>query len=176
MWDSSAMVKKLKVSYFPKEFILVTPIAILLAAYFYYSYYPLTAIIICSVGILAGILAITTFYITEFDLKREFYKDYILILGFGFNYIKKGLKKIDRIIISPAYNKRTVRFPGAQPYQVNSRKFTALLIHDGDELALMTMKSKKKLIKESKNIAHFFKIDIEDRSVRDPYVIDLKKI
>jgi hypothetical protein len=170
------MVKKIKVSYFPKGLILVTPIAVLLAAYFYYSYYPLTAIVISSVGILVGILTVSTFYVTEFDLRRAFYKDYILILGFGFNYKKKGLQEIDRIIISPTYNKHTVRFPGAQPYQVNSREFTALLIHDGDELALMTMKSKKKLIKKIKDIARFFKVDIEDRSVRDPYVIDLKRI
>jgi hypothetical protein len=169
------MVKKISVSYFPQGFLLAVPIGIVLGLHFYYSPYVLAGIIICSMTILTGILTMTTFYITEFDLKRGFYNDYISMLGLVFRHKRKRINKIERIIICPAYYKHTVRFRGAQPYQVNAREFTAYIIHDGNELEIRTMKNKKKLINEIKDIANFFSVDIEDRSVRNPYVVDLKR-
>jgi hypothetical protein len=170
------MVKRLKVGYFPKMLILVTPSGLVLGTYFYYGYYPLTGIIIGVLGVLMGILTLTTFYITAFDLKARVYNDYISILGLRFNHKTRGFRRMEKIIITRGHNEHTVRFPGAEPYLVNSREFSAVLLYDNEELELITKKDKRRLIKEIKGIADFFKVDIEDQSVREPYLIDLKKI
>jgi hypothetical protein len=169
-------MKKIKIRYFPKTLILVTPSALLLGTYFYYGYYSLAGMTIGLMGVLVGILTMTTFYVTIFDLKTRVYKDYISIFGLGFNHQKKGFRKIEKIVITREHHKHTVRFPGAEPYLVNWREFTAVLLHDNDRLELMTKKDKKTLIKEVKHIADFFKVGIEDNTVRQPYSIDLKKI
>jgi hypothetical protein len=173
---SEKMVKKLKVGYFPKMFILAIPSGLALGIYFYNGYYPRAGIITGLLGVLMGILTLTTFYITAFDLKARVYMDYISILGLRFNNKKRGFRRIEKVVITQGHHKHTVRFPGAEPYLVNWREFSAVLLYDNEELELITKKDKRKLIKEIKGIADFFKVDIEDQSVREPYVIDLKKI
>jgi hypothetical protein len=170
------MVKKVKIEYFPKVLIFAIPCGLLLGIYFYYGSYPLTGIIISLLGVSIGILTITTFYTTAFDLKARVYSDYITILGQRFNYKKKPLGTIKKIIIARGRHEHTVRFPGAQPYLVNWHNFTAFLLHDYGKLELMTRKDKKTLIKEVKAVADFFNVDIEDQSVKEPYLIDLEQI
>lgn len=169
------MTKKIKVEYFPRMLVLVTPSALFLGGYFYYSNYPLTGLIIGLLGLLTGILTLTTFYVTEFDFEKHIYRDYFSMLGLWLNYKKKEFKNAEKLVIIRGRHQHTVRFPGAQPYLVNWNEFTAILLLDDDELELMTKKSKRKLIRDIRGIADFFKIDIEDKSVKDPYLIDLKR-
>ena len=146
------MVKTIKVGYFPMKLILVTPGAVLLGVYFYYGYYHLTGVIIGLLGVLIGVLTLTTFYITAFDREGRVYQDYITILGLGFNRKKKAFEKIKKIVVTRGRHQHTVRFPGAQPYLVNWQEFTAVLLYDDDQLELMTKKDKRKLIKEVKGL------------------------
>ena len=125
---------------------------------------------------LIGIIILTTAYITEIDLRSKCSRDYLFFLGFNLRTEVRRFNRIDRIVITRGQHKHTARNLGAEPTAVRWTEFTGTLLFDNGELELMTIKSKKELIIQLKDITKFLDVQMEDRSGRDCFEIDLARV
>lgn len=166
------MKKRIKTPYFPQALIFSTPLFFICGVCLVINTYPLWGVVI----FLLVTIILTTSYITEIDLRKKAYKDYLFFFGFDLQTEIRRFNKIDKIVITMGRHEHVGRFPGAEPYMVNWHQFTATILYDKDAaLELATKKSKKELIKAIKDMATFLQVDVEDRCGREAYIIDMTR-
>lgn len=165
------MKKKIKVPYFPIGLKLITPALFGLGIYLF-SLYLFWALILITLSI----MVLTTNYVTEINLKERKCRDYLSLLGFPFKNETIKFEKLDRIAITKGNHAQTVN-TRSQSRQFDWSDYTGtLLFDDNGSLDLLTRNKKSELIKGLKEFAESLKVNVEDRTTRDHYWIDIKKV
>ena len=166
------MTKKITIPYFPKGLKYATPLFFGTGIYLIVIRYPIWGGLL----ILAGVVIITTNYVTEINLKEKSYRDYLSLLGLTLNEESKKFNKIDRIVITKGNYSQTIN-TRAQSRQLDWSDYTGTLILDNDNtLDLLTRNSKKELIKGLKEFTDFLKVGVEDRTTSEHRWVDMTKI
>ena len=166
------MTKKITIPYFAKGLKYATPLFFGTGIYLIVIRYPIWGVLL----ILAGVVIITTNYVTEIDLKEKTYRDYLSLLGLTLNVESKKFNKIDRILITKGSYSQTIN-TRAQSRQLDWSDYTGTLILDNDNtLDLLTRNNKKELIKGLKEFTDFLKVGVEDRTTNEHHWVDMTKI
>lgn len=164
------MIKKISISYFPAGMKLSTPLFLGGGIYFAVSGHPFWGV----AAIIAGVILVTTQYITEINLRDKSYRDYLSFLWMPFNVDAKRFNSLDRIVITKGNYSQTIN-TRIQSRQLDWSDYTGTLISDSGTLDLLTRSDKKELIKGLKEFADFLKVGVEDRTTGVHYWIDLQK-
>ena len=167
------MIKKIKIPYFSVAFKWVVSLLLFATAVYLavIGYAPWIIILLALV-----IIILTTCYVTEIDLQQKKYRDYLFFLGFCLNEDLKKFQRLDKIVITKGnYSQNaTTR---SRSRQLDWSDYTGtLLVDDDGALDLLTESRKVDLIKGLKVFVEFLKIDVEDRTTNQPYLIDMEKI
>jgi hypothetical protein len=166
------MTKKIVIPYFPRVFHYLSPIIFLGAIYLgIKGLFVWTALIT-----LLGIIILTTKYITEIDIEGKCYLDYLIFLGLRVGKESQPFEKLEKIIVTKAHFSKTLnsRF---QTRQLEITDYTATLIFDhGKSLDLITKNDKRELLKGLKDFAPFLNVQVEDRSTKHNYWVDLNRV
>lgn len=166
------MIKKITIPFFPKGLQYATPLFFGAATYLIFigqNIWGEVLLLIC-------ILILTTRYVTEINLQEKKYNDYLSLLGIHLNNESHPFKQLDRIVITKgSYSQRVVS--RTQDRNLDWTDYTATLIFDRDQtLNLLTLNDKEKLLKGLKDFSTFLDVDVQDRSTRDHYWVDMTKI
>jgi len=166
------MTKKITIPYFTKGLKYVTPLFFGIGIYLIFIHYPIWGVVL----ILAGVIVLTTNYVTEINLKDKFYRDYLSLLGLPLDVESKKFDKIDRIVITKGRYSQTIN-TRVQSRQLDWSDYTGTLILDNDDtLDLLTMNDKKELLKGLKEFTDFLKVGVEDRTTNQYHWVDMTKI
>lgn len=166
----SSVIKKISIPYFPSGMKLTTPLFFGGGIYFAVAGLPFWGVAV----LVAGILILTTRYVTEINLQDKTYRDYLSFLWMPFNVEAKRFNSLDRIIITKGNYSQTIN-TRIQSRQLDWSDFTGTLLSDNGTLDLLTRNDKKELIKGLKEFAHFLKVGVEDQTTGVHYWIDLDK-
>ncbi|MBK5279931.1 MAG: hypothetical protein JJE09_13815 [Bacteroidia bacterium] len=166
------MIKKITIPYFPTGLKYITP---LLAGGGIY-------LIVLSYSVFGGILILvaaiilTSNYVTEIDLGKKVYSDYLSILWLPVNMEKKKFTKIDRIVITKGAYAQTIN-TRSRSRQLDWADYTGTLLFDQlDSLDLLTKTDRTDLLKGIKEFKDFLNVDVEDRTTSQPYWIDMNNL
>ena len=125
---------------------------------------------------LLGGIILTTNYVTEIDLGRKKYRDYLSFLGLKLNMESKTFNGLDRIVITRGDYAQTIN-TRAQSRQLDWVDYTGTLIFDqGESLDLLTRNDKGELLEGLKEFTDFLKVRVEDRTAGFSGWIDMDKI
>ena len=162
------MIKKIIIPYFPKGLKYITPLFIASGIYsMVLGYFILGAILV-----LLTVVVLTTNYITEINLQKKNYKDFISLCGVPLNVESTDFKKLDRIIITKGNYAQTIN-TRVQSRTMKWSDYTGTLLFDSNKtLDLVTRNDKSELVNGLKDFAKFLDVQIEDRTGRDFYRID----
>lgn len=167
------MTKKIITPYFPSGMKYVAAPLCFAAALFLvlHTYYVWSLLLL-----LTGVLVFTTHYVMEMSIRERYIKDYLSIVGIKMNTEIKKFNNLDQITIVKGNYAQTVN-TRVQSRQMNWSDYTATLIMDNrDSLDLLTRTDKHELLKELKPFSDFLQVGVEDRTVAEPYWIDMTKI
>lgn len=128
-----------------------------------------------SLLILLALIMMTTRYVTQIDPSSKTYDDYLFFLGLPLNREKNSFRQMDRIIITKGNYSQTIN-TRAQSRQLDWSDYTATLLFDHGTLDLITMNDKHKLVVYLKELSRFLEVEVEDRTMRDPYIIDMERV
>jgi hypothetical protein len=163
---------KTKIAYFPKGLKFTTPLifagAILLGFSGHY-FWTVVLVILC-------LIILTTYYVTEIDLDKRQYHDYLTIAGIAMNNESQSFSQLDRIVITKGSYAQTVN-TRVQSRQMDWSDYTATVLFDRDiTLDLLTRNDKHELLVALKKMIATLPIDVEDRCGRESYFIDMTKV
>lgn len=164
-------MKTIVIPYFPKGVKYATPVPLALAVYLGVIGYPVWTIIL----VLVTIIVLTTDYVTEINLDKKEYRDFVSFLWMPFEEEKVKFKALYKIVItkrnySQNLNSRT------RSRKIDWSSFTGTLIMDDDKsLELLSRTDKKELIRGLKEFADFLKVDVVDETTSEAFVIDVHK-
>jgi hypothetical protein len=165
------MIKKVTVSYFPRDLKFVTPLLFGAGIYLVVTRHPVWGLLL----ILLGAVILTTHYVTEINLKEKKYLDYLSLLGLSLQVESRTFNSLEKIIITKGNYAQTIN-TRAQSRQLDWSDYTGTLLMDNDNsLDLLTRNSKKDLIKGLKEYADFLQVGVEDQTTRDHFWIDLTR-
>lgn len=163
---------KTRISYFPVGMKYIVPFLLIGAGYLAYLGFPVWTVILT----ITSLIILTTYYVTEIHIEEKRYDDYISILGIPVNNESNSFRTIDRIVITKGSYAQTVN-TRVQSRQLDWSDYTATILFDGDlSLDLLTRTDKHELLVELKKMLTSLSIDVEDRTGRDPYFIDLGRV
>lgn len=164
--------KSIRIPYFPKELRYLTPLGFALAGYVIWAGLP----ILGGIVLLVSLTILNVHYVTELDLEKRNYHDYLSFFGIPLNSDRSSFRDLNRIIISK----------GRYHQNVNSRirsgtiswvDYTAtLLVDNGTPLNLLTRNDKGELLLALRDLAKFLGTPVEDHTLPHPATIDLNRI
>jgi len=166
------MSKKISIPYFPAGLKYITPLIFGASIYlFAFRHWPWSILLV-----LLGLVILFSKYVTEINLEKKICRDYLSILGIPLQNEETAFKTLDRIIITKGIYSQTIN-TRIQSRQMDWTDYTATLLMDNDAtLNLLTRNDKMELIKELKTFSDFLKVDVEDRSTREFYWVDMRKV
>jgi hypothetical protein len=163
-------LKKIKLPYFPRGLKYSSPL--LFAAGIYLAV--TGSMIWAGILIVLGIIILTTEYVTEIDVEKKQYRDYLSFLTIRLSEDRKAFSRIEKIVISKGSYSQTIN-TRVQSRQLDWSDYTGTLIFDAGSLDLLTHTDKRQLIVGLKQFAEYCKVGIEDQSTGRQYWIDLAK-
>ena len=165
-------MKKITIPYFPSGLKYVTPLVFGSAIYLLAIGYPIWS------GVLAllATIVLTTKYVTEINLDRKEYRDFLSFIGLPVEEEKVKFSTINKIVITKDNHSQMLN-SRSRSRQIDWASFTGTLILDENKtLDLLTRTDKKELIKGLIEFAVFLKVDIEDQTTGRHHVVDITKI
>lgn len=166
------MKKRIIIPYFPKGVKYITPLTILSGLYLAFAGHPAWGALL----ILLSIVILTTNYITEIDLEKRVYRDYLSFVWLVLNKEVKKFNVLDRVVITKGDYSQVVN-TRIQSRQMDWSDYTATLLYDNDgSLNLLTNTSKRELLLALKQFTDFIQVDVEDCTSAHPYFIDMSKV
>lgn len=165
------MVKKISIPYFHKGIKYVTPLIFGCGVYLFAMGYYVWGILL----FLIGIAILTTKYITEIDLNRKFYKDYLFVFGMHIDEDFRSFEKADRIVITKGDYSQMLN-ARSRSRQLDWVDYSGTVIFDdASTLTLLTKIDKEELVRGLKEFAQILEVGIEDQTTHRHYWIDLSK-
>lgn len=164
-------MKKISIPYFPTGIKYATPLPLGLGIYLWTIGYPLWT----GVLVLLTIIVLTTNYVTEINLDKKEYRDFVSFLWMPFEEEKVRFKTVNKIVITKENHSQMLN-SRSRSRQLDWSSFTGTLIMDENKtLDLLTRTDKKELITGLREFVDFLKVDIEDQTTNQPFTIDLSK-
>ena len=164
-------MKKIRIPYFPIGIKYATPLFLGLGIYLWAIGHPIW------IGILTllTLIILTTSYVTEINLNKKEYRDFLSILSIPFDEEIKNFKNVDKIVIRKDNHSQMLN-SRSRSRQIDWSSFTGTLITDNSEtLDLLTRTDKTELIKGLKEFVEFLKVEIEDQTTSQHFKIDISK-
>ncbi len=125
--------------------------------------------------VLLTIIVLTTNYVTEINLDKKEYRDFVSFLWMPFQEEKVKFKTVDKIVITKDNHSQMLN-SRSRSRQLDWASFTGtLIIDDNKTLDLLTRTDKKELITGLREFVDFLKVDIEDQTTSQPFTIDISK-
>jgi hypothetical protein len=166
------MTKKIVIPYFPRFFHYLSPVIFLAAIYVAVKGLFLWAIVIA----VTGAVILTTKYVTEIDMESRRYLDYLFFAGLKLSKESQRFERLEKIVVTKAHFSKTLN-SRVQTTQLEITDYTATLIFDhGKTLDLITKNDKRELLKGLKDFAPFLNVNVEDRSTKNHYWVDLSRV
>jgi len=168
-----SMTRKIKISYFSNAFkFIVGPLLLGAAIYLAFDeYFAWVAIFL-----LVVVMIFTTNYVTEINLEQKIYRDYLYFLGLDLNEEARTFDKLEKIVITKGTYSQNIN-TRSRSTRLDWSDYTGTLLHDGNEsLNLLTRNDKEELLKGLKEFAQYLSVDVEDRTVGEPYLVDMKAL
>ena len=166
------MIKKITKPYFHTGLKFVTPLFFGLGLYLFYIKLPFWGVL----TMLAGLLVLTTRYVTEFNLKTLVCRDYLECLSISFDEEIKNLKYVDKIVVTKGdYSQMINTRSRSRQLDWVDYSGTLLFTDNNEPLTLITRNEKEDLLKELKEFAEYLQVTIEDRTTKQHYLVDLSK-
>lgn len=165
------MTKRIIIAYFPKGLKYCAPLLAAAGVYLIVVSHPVWG----GLFVVLSALILTTNYVTEIDLGKKRYRDYLSVLGLAFNDERNTFGRIDRIVITKGNYSQTLN-TRYQTRQMDWTDYTATIIFDNNHLDLLTRTSKKELLLGVKPFAMFLNTNVEDRTTGQPYWIDMQRV
>ncbi len=165
-------MKKIIIPYFPTGLKYVTLLIFGGGVYLWLIGYPIWT----AVMTLLAIILLTTNYVTEINLDKKEYRDYLSFLGMPFKEERNKFNAIEKIIIQKENHSQMLN-SRSRSRQLDWESFTGTLILDNNKtLDLLTKTEKGELIKGLKMFSEFLKVDIEDQTTSRHYVVDTTRV
>jgi hypothetical protein len=164
-------MKKISIPYFPTGIKYATPLLLGLGIFLWTLGYPLWT------GILALLIMIilTTNYVTEIDLDKKEYRDFLSFLWIPFEEERVKFKTVDKIVITKDNHSQMLN-SRSRSRQLDWSSFTGTLIVDNNKtLDLLTRTDKKELVKGLMEFVDFLKVEVEDQTTNRHFMIDISK-
>jgi hypothetical protein len=124
--------------------------------------------------IILAIIILTTEYVTEIDIEKKQYRDYLSFLAIHLSEERRLFSRIEKIVITKGNYSQTIN-TRVQSRQLDWLDYTGTLIFDVGSLDLLTRTDKSQLIIGLKEFAEYCKVGIEDQSTGRHYWVDLAK-
>jgi len=163
-------MKQISIPYFPVGLKIITPLIFATGIYLVATGYIIWGIIL----LIFGVIILTTRYVTEIDLSRKKFRDYLSFLTIPLNEESKAFNSVDRIIVTKGNYSQTIN-TRAQSRQLDWSDYTGTLLLDNGSLDLLTRNDKRELIKSLRDYADFLKVGVEDRTTSQYFWVDLTK-
>jgi hypothetical protein len=164
-------MKKITIPYFPTGIKYATPLLIGLGIYIWTIGYPIWLGILT----LLAIIILTTNYVTEINLDKKQYRDFLSFLWMPFEEEKMKFKMVDKIVITKGNHSQMLN-SRSRSRSLDWSSFTGTLIIDENKtLDLLTRTDRKELIKGLKEFVDFLKVDIEDQTTSEHFKVDITK-
>ncbi|WP_276371086.1 hypothetical protein [Chryseolinea sp. H1M3-3] len=165
-------MKKITIPYFPLGLKYVTPLILGSAIYLLVIGYPIWSAVL----VLIATIILTTKYVTEIDLKKKEYRDFLSFLGIPVGEERAKFNILRKIVITKD-NHSQVLNTRSRSRQIDWTSFTGtLLLDENKTLDLLTKNDKTQLIKGLKEFADFLVVDVEDQTTSRHYLIDINKV
>jgi hypothetical protein len=165
-------MKRVVIPYFPSGMKFVTPVIFGVAIYLFTIGYSAWATTLA----LLAVIILTTKYVTEINLDKKQYRDYLSFLWIPLQEEKTTFRTVNRIVIAKE-NISQMLNSRIQSRQLDWAQFTGTLVYDDVKtLELLTRNDKRELLMGLKEFASLLQVDIEDQSTSHHYIVDLKKI
>jgi len=155
------MTRSIRIPYFPKELRYISPLAVGAAGYLFYLAHPIWAVLI----LLVTLLIFTTHYVTEINLAKKSYRDYLSLLGLPLNVEARTYNELLKIVITKGSYAQTLN-SRIQSRQLDWTDYTATLVMDNGTLDLITRNDKELLIRGTRAFAQFLNVGMEDLTVK----------
>lgn len=148
--------------------VIGVPILGIIAGYLGFGAYYLWMIPV----VLLMAISLTTFYVTEVDLERKSYRDYLSLLFIPLSVERGNYSRLFKIVVTKENLSQTLN-TRAQTRQMKWTSFTGTLVMDSNRtLELLTKTDKTDLINGLLPMAQALNISIEDQTSARHYVID----
>lgn len=163
---------KSTISYFPLGIKLFTPFIFGLALYLGANHYYVWSVVL----IVLCLIVLTTNYVTKIDLQQRKYSDYVSMAGIKLSDETGSFQKIDRIFITKGNYTQKIN-TRVQSRQMDWSDYTATILFDEDNtLDLITRNDKHDLLIELKKMLASLEVDVEDRTGRENYFVDMSRV
>jgi hypothetical protein len=164
-------MKTISIPYFPTGIKYATPLPLGLAIYLYIIGYPVWT----GVLVLLTIIVLTTKYVTEINMDKKEYRDFISFLWIPFEEEKVKFKTVNKIVITKDNHSQMLN-SRSRSRQLDWASFTGtLIIDDNKTLDLLTRTDKRELITGLREFVDLLKVEIEDQTTNQPFTIDISK-
>lgn len=165
------MTRRINIPYFPTGIRYATPALAAAGIYLWIIGYPYWM----GVLILLGMIVLTAHYVTEIDLDKMEYRDFVSVLWMPFAEEKVAFKSVDKIVIQKVNHSQMLN-SRSRSRGLDWSSFTGTLIMDGDKtLDLLTRTDKAELISGLKEFVDFLKVKVEDHTTGQTFTIDMSK-
>lgn len=165
------MTKKIVTPYFPTGMKFVAGLVFIVGLYLTFGHHPILGVVIMA----ACALAVTINYVTEIDLDKKYYSDYLSIAGIKMKEESKTFSTLHQVIITKGNYSQKIQ-TRVQSRQMDWSDYTATLLFDDDRLDILTRGKKRELLIEIKPLVEFLNVGVEDRCSREPYWIDMAQV
>ena len=166
------MVKKIIIPYFHIGIKYVTPLILGLGIYLGIIGYPIWI----AVSVLLSTIILTTRYVTEINLTKKEYRDFLSFFWMPFDEEKNKFNSIIKIVIVREKHSQVLN-SRSRSRQLDWASFTGTLLFDENKsLDLVTTNDKTQLVRGLKDFALFLNVNIEDQTTSQHYLIDIAKI
>jgi hypothetical protein len=165
-------MKKITIPYFPAGLKYVTPLILVTAIYLLAIGYA-----IWSAGLaLIVTIILTTKYVTEINLEKKEYRDFLFFLGIPVEEERVKFRTVVKIVITKDNHSQMLN-SRSRSRQIDWASFTGTLLMDENKtLELLTKNDKNELIKGLKEFADYLAVDVEDQTTGRHYLIDIRKV
>lgn len=159
------------IPYFPTGLRYTTPLLLALGIYTWTIGLPVWTGIL----ILLAVIILTTKYVTEINLQKKEYRDFLSFLWIPFQEEKIIFNKIDKIVIRKDNHSQMLN-SRSRSRQLDWSSFTATLITDENTaLDLLTHTDKRELIKGLKQFVDLLRVGVEDQTTKQYFQLDVSK-
>lgn len=164
-------MKRITIPYFPIGLKYATPLLFGAGIYLGVIGYPIWMVPL----FLLGAMILKTEYVTEIDLKKKEYRDFISLLGIPLDEERTSFTTLNKIVITKEEHSQMLN-SRSRSRQLDWTSFIGtLLIDDNKTLELLNRTEKRELIKGLKEFAEFMNLDIEDQTTKQHFKIDQTK-
>jgi hypothetical protein len=163
---------KLRTFYFPLFFVYTSPLVLAGGIFLIVAGHQFWGIVLAILALLFS----TTHYATIIDRGKRWFEDYLFVGGLRLNGESGQFSSPEMIVITRGdYAYKAATRSRDRSVQFNDYSAT-LLFSGGGQLDLLTESAKKELLQKIKPLAAYLEVQVEDRSVRDPFLIDLSRV